>query len=368
MVAYYQQVGRAGRALDAAYGVLPSGEEEADINDYFIASAFPTRDEVRAVLEALEAAPEGLSVPSLLGEVNPSQRRIDMTLELLSLESPAPIAKLGTNWQLTAAELGDGLWKRAERLTRLRHEEWSRMQDYVNLKSGHMAFLIRALNGDPGAARSPDLPPLPTEVDPALLQDAVAFLRRSSLPIEPRKRWPTGGLPRYNVKGTIPAGHRPEIGKTLCIWGDAGWGRLVRRGKYSDDRFADELVRAGTTLMTQWRPQPAPEWVTCIPSRKHPILVPDFAKRLAAALNLPFYPALEKTEERPEQKSMENSTQQARNVDGSLAVLQPLPDGPALLIDDMVDSRWTLTVASWLLRSNGCAEIWPLALALTARG
>ena len=368
VAAYYQQVGRAGRALDAAYGILLSGEEEADINDHFIASAFPTRDEVRTVLDTLEKAPEGLSTPSLLGEANLSQGRINMTLKLLSLESPPPIAKLGSRWRLTTAELSDELWKRAERLTRLRHEEWSRMQEYVNLESGHMAFLIQALNGDPDTARSQDLPPLPTEIDPALLQDAVAFLRRSNLPIEPRKKWPAGGLRRYNVKGNIPIAHRPEIGRALCIWGDDGWGELVRRGKDSDDRFADELVNASATLMTQWEPQPAPKWITCIPSRRHPTLVPDFAKRLATALNLPFHPVLEKTEERPEQKSMENSTQQARNVDGSLVISQRLPDGPVLLIDDMIDSRWTLTIASWLLRSKGCAKIWPLALASRIRG
>ncbi|WP_343202919.1 hypothetical protein, partial [Stenotrophomonas maltophilia] len=85
----YQQVGRAGRALDAAYGVLLSGEEEDDINDWFVRSAFPTRDEVRQVLEALEAAPDGLSVPALLGRVNLSKGRIDRTIALLSLESPA---------------------------------------------------------------------------------------------------------------------------------------------------------------------------------------------------------------------------------------------------------------------------------------
>ena len=112
VVAYYQQVGRAGRALDKAYGVLLSGEEETEITDYFIDSAFPTRDEVRQVLEALEAAPDGLSVPQLLGKANLSSGRIEKTMALLSLESPAPIAKQGAKWQLTAANLSSGFWER----------------------------------------------------------------------------------------------------------------------------------------------------------------------------------------------------------------------------------------------------------------
>ena len=369
VVAYYQQVGRAGRALDKAYGVLLSGEEETDITDYFIASAFPTRDEVRQVIDALKAAPGGLSIPELLGEVNLSKGRIEKTVALLSLESPAPIAKQGTKWQLTAADLSDGFWERAERLTARRREEQHLMQEYVSLESGHMEFLIRALDGDPGSVRLPDLPPLPTEVESEILQEAVTFLRRTSLPIEPRRRWPAGGMPRYGVRGVISPEHRAEAGKALCIWGDAGWGGLVRRGKYRDGRFVDELVRACADLMAQWTPRPAPEWVTCIPSRRHPDLVPDFAERLATKMGLPFHRSLSKVEDREEQKSMANSVQQARNVDGSLAAsLEPLPGGPVLLVDDMVDSRWTLTVAAWLLRSNGSGEVWPLALALAGQG
>ena len=368
VVAYYQQVGRAGRSLDRARGVLLSGEEETNITDYFIASAFPNREEVRQVIEALEAAPAGLSVPDLLGRVNLSSGRIEKTMALLSLESPAPIAKQETRWQLTATDLNDEFWERAERLTALRHEEQRQMQEYVRLKSGHMAFLIQALDGDPKSVQPPDVPPLPTKVDPGLVQKAVTFLRRTSLPIEPRQQWPAGGLPKYGVRGRIAAEHRPETGKALCVWGDAGWGGLVRRGKYRDYRFADDLARACADLMAQWAPRPAPEWVTCIPSRRHPHLVPDFAERLAAEMGVPFHQSLSKTEDRAEQKSMANSVQQARNVDGSLALsLDPLPGGPVLLVDDMVDSRWTLTVAAWLLRSNGSGAVWPLALALAGK-
>jgi len=366
VVAYYQQVGRAGRALDAAYAVLLSGEEETDITDYFIESAFPTRAEVHSVLEALEAAPAGLSVPELMATVNLSKGRIEKTIALLSLESPSPIAKQGSKWQLTAANLSEAFWQRAQRLTELRRNEQREMQDYVSLTSGHMEFLILALDGDPGTIRSPALPPLPTTTDPALVRDAVAFLRRTSLPIEPRKQWPAGGMPRYHLSGRIAPDVQAQPGRALCVWGDAGWGGLVRQGKYRDRRFADELVEACVRLVREWNPQPGPAWVTSIPSLRHPDLVPDFARRLATALNLPFDAVLEKTDDRPEQKTMANSTQQAHNVDGSLAIgAQALRAGPVLLVDDMVDSRWTLTVAAWLLRSHGSGEVLPLALALT---
>jgi len=369
VVAYYQQVGRAGRALEAAYGVLLSGEEETDITDYFIDSAFPTRDEVRRVLEALEGAPSGLSIPELTGAVNVSRGRIEKTISLLSLESPTPIAKQGTKWQLTPAKLSEAFWQRAQRLTELRRYEQQQMQQYVGLQSGHMEFLIRALDGGPGDVQPPALPALPSSVDPVTVWEAVAFLRRTSLPIEPRKQWPPGGMPQYGVNGRIRADLQSQPGKALCLWGDAGWGGLVRQGKYSDGRYADDLVEACARLVIEWNPQPAPAWVTSIPSLRHPDLVPGFAQRLAKALNLPYVQALKKTGDRPEQKSMANSTQQARNLDGSMAVAtQPLPAGPVLLVDDMVDSRWTLTVAVWLLRSHGSGEVWPLALSWTGQG
>jgi ATP-dependent DNA helicase RecQ len=364
VVAYYQQVGRAGRALDSAYGVLLSGQEEADITDWFIRTAFPTRQEVSDVLGALERETDGLSVPDLLSRVNLSKGRVEKTIALLSLEAPAPIAKQGTKWQLTAATLSEEFWERAERLTSLRRDEHRQMQDYVKLEFGaHMGFLIDALDGDSTSVSAPKLPPLSTTVDPGLVREAVTFLRRTSLPVEPRKQWPSGGMPLYGIKGPIIPAHQAQPGKALCVWGDAGWGGLVRQGKYRDGHFSDDLIAACVKMIYDWNPQPAPSWVTCVPSRRHPDLVPNFAKRLADALGLPFHTVLAKTDDRPEQKMMANSTQQARNIDGSLALNgQPFPRGPVLLIDDMVDSRWTLTVSAWLLRKNGSGEVWPMAL------
>ena len=361
VVAYYQQVGRAGRALEAARGVLLSGGEDTEITGYFIRSAFPTRSEVGQVLAALQEADDGLTQRQIQAKVNVSAGRIQKTLELLSLESPAPIVKQGPAWQLTAARLSGTFWDLAERLTALRSEEQAEMQKYVQLSSGHMAFLIQALDGDPqGISPPPPLPPLPPACGPEIVAEAVAFLRRSSLPVKPRRQWPPGK--------SIDPEHRPQPGMVLCVWNDAGWGRLVSQGKLQEGRFSNELVSACTTLLQEWRPDPSPTWVAAIPSLRHPHLVPDFARRLADALDLPFSDVLRKKGARPQQKTMENSDRQARNVVGSLAVTQDaLLPGPVLLVDDIVDSRWTFTVAAWELRRRGCGPVWPLALA-TARG
>ncbi len=356
VVAYYQQVGRAGRALEAARGVLLGGGEDTEITSYFIRSAFPTREEAEQVLAALEASDEGLTQRQMETAVNVSASRIQKTLQLLSLESPAPIVKQGSSWQLTAAALSDAFWDRAERLTALRRDEQADMQEYVRLSSGHMAFLIQALDGDPRGIPPPPLPPLSDTCSPKMAAEAVAFLRRSSLPVEPRRQWPPGKR--------IDPEHRAQPGRVLCVWNDAGWGQSVSRGKLQDGRFSDELVGACAGLVREWRPDPPPAWVAAVPSLRHPHLVPDFARRLADALDLPFSVVLRKTDSRPEQKTMENSDRQARNVVGSLAVAEDaILTGPVLLVDDVVDSKWTFTVAAWELRRRGCGPVWPLALA-----
>ena len=361
-VAYYQQVGRAGRALDAAYGVLLSGREDTKITDYFIESAFPTPDEVQQILEALEANPGGLSSREIEGKVNVRAGRIKKTIQLLSLESPAPIAKQEAKWQLTAATLIDDFWERVYRITRLRLEEQKQMQEYVGLSSGHMEFLIRALDGEPGNFLPPEVPPLPASTNPACVREAETFLRRLILPpFDPRKQWPPGK--------SIDVEHRAQSGRALCVWGDSGWGSLVRQGKYRDNRFPDQLVNACAALVQEWRPDPFPQWVTAVPSLRRPELVPDFARRLAHVLGLPFREALTKKEPRPEQNTMENSDKQARNVLGSLAVDKgAILPGPVLLVDDMVDSRWTFTVVAWELRRRGVGKVWPLALAQSGGG
>ena len=291
VVAYYQQVGRAGRGVDAAYGVLLGGSEDTDITDFFIDSAFPTQQEVRQIIAALEREPLGLSEPQILAAVNIRQNRLIQAIKMLALELPAPIVKQGSRWQLTASRLSNEFWERAERLTALRHEEQAQMQDYLALDAGHMEFLIRALDGTSEAIQQPDLTALPTTVKQETVRQSAEFLRRTSLPFEPRRQWPT--------RQTIPQQRRAEEGRALCVWRDAGWGHLVYAGKYEYGRFADELVEASANMIREWQPQPAPVWVTYIPSRRHPDLVNDFARRLADGLGLPFLEALSSCCHRP---------------------------------------------------------------------
>jgi ATP-dependent DNA helicase RecQ len=369
-VGYYQQVGRGGRAIKSAYGILLKGGEDYRINEWFIKSAFPTPNEVVEILTAFEDEPDGLSTSELCGKVNLSLGRIKTTIDILSLESPAPILKTDGKWQLTSSALSMNFWSRAKRLTDLRYKELNQMVEYVKLPFGaHMNFLIKELDGDPDTIKPQILPALPELIDKNLQGLGLKFLYGFHRSLEPRKKWPNEGMQAYRLKGLIKAEHRAEVGRSLCYYNDDGWGKLVQEGKYKTNNFSDQLVDACLDMIKKWNPKPFPTWVTCLPSLRNPTLVPDFAKKLASALKLPFVMAITKTMERPPQKEMANSVKQARNIDGSLDVKNlPFNNGPVFLIDDTVDSKWTFTVASWILRNNGSGQVWPLALAITGQG
>jgi len=358
--------------VDEAYGILLGGREDDDIIDYFIRAAFPPQGHVDTVLAALREAENGLSLPMLERHLNLTRGQIDKTIKFLSVESPSPVIKQGPRWH--ALPVDYELDREAiEQLCALRRTEQQEMRDYMQTGKCLMQFLSRALD-DPLAApcgrcaNCHDAPLWPETVDPELAKAASLFLRRSHQPIQPRKLWPPGALPNYGYGGRISTNQMAEEGRALCLLGDAGWGRMVHDGKYHDGRFCNDLIEGCIQMIDAWSPDPTPVWVTCVPSLSDPNLVPDFAHRFAARLDIPFVPMVRKVRKNRPQKEMQNSFQQANNLDGVFAVEGDMPDGPVLLIDDMVDSRWTFTVIAALLRDAGCPAVFPLALAMSSPG
>ncbi|WP_295759775.1 DEAD/DEAH box helicase [Undibacterium sp.] len=367
VVHYYQQVGRAGRAIEQARGVALAVRNQGDINTHFIESAFPKPQEVTDVMGALDAAGDaGLTVSGLQEVINLSKGRIEKTLTALSIESPAPIVKDNSVWRVTGTPVADSFRETANRVTDLRRGEHAQMKEYMALTTGHMEFLVAALDGDPSTLEEPRSPPLPTAVDASLIAQADRYMKDTSMPIKARRKWPDGGLKGYGLKGPIKEHLRAQDGFALSMYGTAGWGDIVQDARYVHKQFGADLVKACVDLVKRSAFSPAPTWVTCIPSLGNPDLVPSFAQRLADELELPFHVALTKVKHTSAQKSMHNSSQQARNLDGSLEFNDFAGKaGPVLLVDDIVNSGWTFTIGAWLLRSNGCGEVWPLALAKT---
>lgn len=361
VVAYYQQVGRAGRALGDAHGVLLSGREDDEIQDYFIRTAFPEPAVMSGIVSLLESR-AGLGVRAIQEYLNVSHGDLERALKLLELAGA--VGREGSRYFRTPNPWHPDV-ARAERVTAQRRFELGQMRDYVAYQGCLMEFLARALD-DPtasacGRCANCTGKGLPDSVTRAVVAQAVSFLKGAQLDIQPRKQWPVGAFP--DRKGNIPEAERAQPGRALSIYGDAGWGHIVARDKYASGRFGDDLVDAAVHAIEEWAPSPFPMWVTAIPSLRRPRLVPEFAERLAHRLHLPFVMVLSKVADTPEQKTMLNSAYQARNVARGLAVRARLPSGPVLLVDDVVDSGWTMTYSAALLRRHGSGAVFPFALA-----
>ena len=372
VVHYYQQVGRAGRAVEQAYGILLSGDEDDAITNYFIRTAFPPQAHTQEILSALYLADDGLSVPQLEQKLNLSNGQINKVLKLLSIESPSPVSKQNSKWYATPVDYQCDTDK-IERLTQIRRQEQDRMREYMGENQQClMAFLARELD-DPTPTNCGKCavclgkPLLPETPSLEMVNQAIQYLRRCDRPIEPRKQWPSEALPTYRFSGKIKPNLIAEAGRALSLWGDAGWGELVKLGKYRDNNFSDALVEGAFEMIQRWQPEPFPTWVTCVPSLNRPDLVPNFAQKLADRLNLPFKPVIRKIHQTPAQKEMNNSYQQAHNLDAAFALdTWEGITGTVFLVDDMVDSRWTFTVIAALLRQAGSASVFPLALSLNS--
>ena len=356
-IAYYQQVGRAGRAVENAFGILLSGREDDAIAEYFMATAFPPTARMEEILRALEAV-DSATIKGLQAHVNLPFGQIEKALKLLEVDGAVArdrgrFVRTGMPWEQ------DEAWVAA--VLEARRRELASMRAYVETTECRMAFLGRLLN-DPAAADCGHCANdggvvWPRSVQPALVAEAITYLRRDVRAIEPRRQWPEGArIPKPS-----------EEGRALCILGDPGWGRDVSRALESGAAFEEHLAGAATEVVRgRWRPSPAPEWVTCVPSFTRPGSVEAFAERLASMLALPFSPCLTSAGGAP-QRAMANSATQAENARSKLGVVASrVRSGPVLLVDDLVDSRWTLTVAASLLREAGSGPVLPFALAVAS--
>ena len=376
VISYYQQVGRAGRGIPSAYGVLLSGTEDDDIQKYFIDNAFPKEFLVSHLLAVLDAAPDGFTGSQIEQRVNARPMKIRAALKYLAAESPSPI--LVTNrpmrYHRTVTEYRLPI-ESIQRLSDSKKREWQTMLDYLSYDGCLMTFLARELddsstqpcnrcqNCDPDSV-------LPTTFTHETGIAASAFLQNQAIIIPPKHR--AGS--RIEVKARFPSYGfassfrelEHESGRALCRWEDAGWGEAAAQGKRKGC-FDGNLVKASATLIRDnWRPDPAPIWVTYVPSHRHPALVADFAQELARKLGLPCIDAVQKVNKNSPQKRMENTHFRCRNLDGAFTISSRIKPGPVLLIDDIVDSGWTFAVIAALLRRAGSGPVFPFAIASTS--
>lgn len=383
VVGYYQQAGRAGRALPSAYAVLLYGESDLTTLNNLVKMSFPARWAIDRVVKAIRAAPAGITTEELSTQVRMKGVELKRVLGTVSTEESSPFTLKGNVWISTGRDLGQEFWERATRIMALRRSEIAEMQRYVELPFGsHMQFLMSALGGNPADVTTPSLPPLPEDQPKSVTRksrphSAHAGVSEQAIDdeedsqdatiIRPKKMWPyLVGFTKYNKHGYIAFEHHASPGRTLLQYGDNVWSRHIKQCRDQREPLIEDLAILCANNIREWSPSPKATWVTCIPSLRHPSMVPDFARRIAEELGLPFHMVLRRVLDCPEQHLMlkRRKTERGTNLDGAFDVNGALiPTGNVILIDDVVYSGWTMTIAAWLLRSHGAGRVHPFAIA-----
>ncbi|MET8281163.1 DEAD/DEAH box helicase [Micromonospora sp. NPDC005174] len=378
-IAYYQQVGRAGRAVEHAEVLLLPGAEDAAIWRYFASLAFPPEQQVRAVLAALHTD-RPLSTQALEPLVDLRRARLELMLKVLDVDGA--VRRVRGGWLATGEP-----WvydeARLRRVAEARTVEQQAMREYASTGDCRMRYLRERLD-DTGAADCGRCdrcagPLFDADVSTAALAAAQTFLGRPGVEIAPKKLWPTGldavGVP---LKGRIAPTDQALPGRAVGRLSDLGWGGRLRDlvgPEAPDAPVPDDVAGAVVEVLKAWahgdNPWPRrPVAVVAVSSRRRPLLVGSLAERIAAVGRLPLLGAVAATGPGGPGGPRGNSAQRVRALHEAFAVPSELADalaaldGPVLLVDDLVDSGWTMTMVARELRRAGAPDVLPLALAV----
>ena len=374
-VAYYQQVGRAGRATERADVLLLPGPEDKDIWAYFASASMPRQEQADAVLTTLAQSSKAMSTVALESVVDIRRTRLELLLKVLDVDGavrrvPGGWTSTGVPWTYDA--------ERYERVRAARVREQDLMVSYEQTGECRMAFLQESLDDDTalpcGRCDSCAGVWFPTEIPDTAVTTARGRLERAGVELEPRAQWPTGmdrlGVP---LKGKISPDEGMAPGRAVARLTDLGWGQQLRTLLRAEDGPAPaELLRACVPILRDWGWSERPVAVASIPSRGRPQLVESVARGLAEMGRLEWLGPMDLVEGGPTGESGGNSAFRLAGVWGRLApsaaqrqALGGL-SGPVLLVDDLASSRWTLTVAAQELRRAGAPGVLPFVLALEA--
>ena len=359
IVSYYQQIGRAGRNIDKAYIFLMYGKEDEEILNYFINTAFPTQQETKKIVDYIGDR-GGVRIGQIVSAMNIRKSRIDKALAFLI--NDGFIRKDRGTYYITPKKF---VYDREhyDAITAIRKNEMEQMKRLAQTKECYSKYIVSCLDdktakecGHCSNCLGREI--IPTAVSEKYIHIAEEYVNKLIIPIEPRKMWASSGVTRATKIEYIN-----QTGFCISKYGDAGYGELVKQGKYSKEkRFSDELAGKSAELLKPFIQENKIRHICCVPSLRSD-LVKEFTLRLASSLKLEFVDALEKTEAR-QQKEMENSAHQCANAYTSFWVKDGvrIPKN-ILLVDDVVDSKWTFTVCGYRLMEAGAEKVYPFALA-----
>ena len=359
IVSYYQQIGRAGRNINKAYIFLMYGKEDEEILNYFINTAFPTEQETKRLIDYI-GDHDGIKIGQIVSAMNIRKSRIDKALAFLI--NDGFIRKDKGTYYITPKKF---VYDRDhyDTITTIRKSEMEQMKHLAQTKECYSKYIVSCLDdktakecGHCSNCLGKEI--IPSAVSEKYIHIAEEYINKLIIPIEPRKRWASSSVTRATKIEYIN-----QSGFCISKYGDAGYGELVKQGKYSKEkRFSDELVGKSAEMLMPLIQENKIHHICCVPSLRSD-LVKDFTIRLASSLKLEFVDALEKTEAK-QQKEMENSAHQCANAYTSFWVKDGvrIPKN-ILLVDDVVDSRWTFTVCGYRLMESGAEKVYPFALA-----
>ncbi|MFJ3089302.1 RecQ family ATP-dependent DNA helicase [Streptomyces sp. NPDC086838] len=389
-IAYYQQVGRAGRGVGHAEVLLLPGKEDEAIWKYFASVAFPPEEQVRRTIDALAQAGRPLSLPALEPLVDLRRTRLETMLKVLDVDGAVRRVKGG--WTAT----GEPWVYDAERyawVARQREAEQQAMRDYATTDGCRMEFLRRQLDDEEATAcgRCDNCAGarFDEKVSSAALDTAKGELGRPGVEVEPRKMWPTGlASVGVDLKGRIPAGELSGTGRALGRLSDIGWGNRLRPmlgAQAPDGPVPDDVADAVVSVLADWArgpggwasgaedATPRPVGVVTVASMSRPQLIESLGRRIADVGRMPLLGRVDLAPGADDVRtSQTNSAQRVRALHEKLVVGPELAEslaaagGPVLLVDDLSDTGWTLAVAARLLRRAGAGAVFPLVLAVQA--
>ncbi|MEU2249532.1 RecQ family ATP-dependent DNA helicase [Streptomyces sp. NPDC019224] len=389
-IAYYQQVGRAGRGVEHAEVLLLPGKEDEAIWQYFASVAFPPEEQVRRTIDALAQAGRPLSLPALEPLVDLRRTRLETMLKVLDVDGAVRRVKGG--WTAT----GEPWVYDAERyawVARQRAAEQQAMRDYATTDGCRMEFLRRQLDDEEATAcgRCDNCAGARFDegVSAAALDTAKGELGRPGVEVEPRKMWPTGlASVGVDLKGRIPAAELCGTGRALGRLSDIGWGNRLRpmlATQAPDGPVPDDVAAAVVSVLADWARGPGgwapgvvdavprPVGVVTIASNHRPQLIESLGRRIAEVGRMPLLGRVALGPGTDDVRmSQTNSAQRVRALHERLIVGTELAEtlmtasGPVLLVDDLSDTGWTLAVAARLLRRAGAEAVFPLVLAVQA--
>lgn len=356
IVNYYQQIGRAGRNLDFAYVFLMSGSEDEDIHDYFINTAFPSLEEAKKVAEVIEKNPES-GRGFIESRVNIPKNRVEKTLSFLVNEGIIFKEKSKYTRSATRFKYNEEYYKQ---ITDVRRKEQVDMRELINTKKCYSRFIINSL-GDNSQIKcgkcvnctGKEL--ISSELSIEEKQEAAEHINRKTLIIVPRKQWATTSLTKMTkIK------YQNQEGICLSKYGDVGYGEIIKNCKANSKEYPKEIINRTVEVLVPLIREKNIKYLTYIPSLRSNLFA-DFAEEVAKLCNIELIKPLSKTSN-TQQKQQQNSSYQCYNALTSYKIVSSVPRGPIILMDDMVDSRWTLTVCGFKLMESGATEVYPFAL------